>query len=201
MRCSKSCLGMRRLATATLMSALALTACRPAAAPPTDRALERARAAADALTAELAGTLGEELQRGGPAAAIGVCSEVAQAVAAAHSRQGLAVRRVSLRLRNPADRPDDFERARLESWEQGQRSGDTATEIVEVTAAGAGRELRYLRPIFIASVCLKCHGEPTGLDPEVRRLLDKIYPEDQAVGYRVGDLRGAVSVRVALDDD
>lgn len=193
--------GSRLSIAAALLFAIGLAACRPAADPPADEALARARQAADALTAELAGTLGEELQRGGPAAAIKVCSEVAPEVAAAHSQDGLTVRRVSLRARNPADRPDDFERARLEAWERSHPSGETAAELVEVTEEAGARELRVLRPIYVASVCLKCHGDPAELAPEVRQILGEKYPEDPAVGYRVGDLRGAVSVRVALDGD
>ncbi len=69
--------------TVALLLAVALAACRPEAASPADQALERARKAADALTVELAGRLGEELQRGGPAAAISVCSESAPARVAA----------------------------------------------------------------------------------------------------------------------
>lgn len=189
----------KRLVTTTVLLTLALAACGPEAGSPTDQALERAREAADALTVELAGILGEELQLGGPTAAINVCSEVAQRVAASHSRQGLKVRRVSLRARNPADQPDVFERARLEDWEESQRSGGTVSEHVEIIGEGSGRQLRYLRPIFIASVCLQCHGDPAAFAPEVRLLLDEEYPEDQAFNYQIADLRGAVSVRVALD--
>lgn len=163
-------------------------------APP-EWAVERARTAADALTGELAGKLGEELREGGPAAAVAVCSEVAQNIAAEHSREGLSVRRVSLRVRNPADRPDAFERQWLERMEERHRAGEPLSETSEV----AGTELRYMRPLFIAGLCLECHGDPAGFDAEVRQILAERYPEDQAVGYETGDLRGAVSVRVHLE--
>ncbi len=97
--------------------------------------------------------------------------------------------------------PDGFERERLEGWEESLRSGETPSDLVEVAEVGGGRELRYLRPLFIASVCLQCHGDPATFAPEVGQLLGEEYPEDQAVGYEVGDLRGAVSVQVALDDE
>ncbi len=182
------------LVTATALAlAAALSACGGETASPADRALERAHEAADALTAELAGVLGEELQRGGPASAIEVCSEVAQEMAAAHSTRGLDVRRVSLKARNPADQPDAFERTWLKRWEEDLRSGGEVSEHVEIVD---GKTLRYLRPVFIASVCLQCHGDPSTLVPEVRRLIDDSYPQDSALGYAVGDLRGAVSVRV-----
>lgn len=171
-------------------------AAAPAATAPPEWAVERARAAADALTGELAGKLGDELRTGGPVAAITVCSEVAQDIAAAHSREGLTVRRVSLRARNPADQPDAFERQWLERTEKRVRAGETVSETIEVD----GAELRYLRPIFIAGVCMSCHGDPADFDAEVRQRLAETYPDDQAVGYEPGDLRGAVSVRVRLED-
>jgi hypothetical protein len=46
--------------------------------------------------------------------------------------------------------------------------------------------------------CLACHGSPKQFDVAVADLLREKYPDDRAVGYKVGDLRGAVSVRVKL---
>ena len=75
----------------------------------------------------------------------------------------------------------------------GWLAGTKPQEIVE-TADGA---LRLLRPIVVAAPCLTCHGAPANIDPEVRRLLAERYPNDQATGYRTGDFRGAVWVRIA----
>ncbi len=58
--------------------------------------------------------------------------------------------------------------------------------------------LRYLKPITVAAMCLNCHGPRESLAPEIRRILDERYPDDRAIGYRAGDFRGAVSVRIAL---
>jgi hypothetical protein len=56
--------------------------------------------------------------------------------------------------------------------------------------------VRFLRPIRVAQPCLACHGTPATYSPAVRGLLRERYPQDQAVGYQVGDLRGAISVRI-----
>ena len=40
-------------------------------------------------------------------------------------------------------------------------------------------------------MCLNCHGEKAVLAPGVQDALNKIYPDDKAVGYKEGDLRGA----------
>jgi hypothetical protein len=59
------------------------------------------------------------------------------------------------------------------------------------------RNLRYMMPIVLGSpVCLGSHGGPQDIAPEVRDELRCLYPDDKATGYRIGDLRGAVSVKI-----
>jgi hypothetical protein len=54
-----------------------------------------------------------------------------------------------------------------------------------------------MRPIRLTNPrCLNCHGKPENLAPEVKEMLAHLYPEDKAVGYELGDLRGAFSVHV-----
>jgi len=43
-----------------------------------------------------------------------------------------------------------------------------------------------------------CHGAPEQLKPEVRQQLQTLYPADQGVGYAVGQIRGAMTIRKAL---
>jgi hypothetical protein len=170
----------------------------PGREPPPE-ALDRARKAADALTKDLMRTLLRELGEGGPLQAVRVCSEVAQTRVAAHSVDGLSVRRVSLKVRNPADVPDDYERRVLEQLASRHRQGDLPAEVAEVVDEDGLRRLRYLRPIVIGPPCLKCHGDPRTMDPPVRKMIELRYPEDRAVGYQQGDLRGAVSISVKLN--
>jgi hypothetical protein len=163
-------------------------------------ALERAQSASRALAGELKAKLLSEIQAHGPAAAIEVCSEVAQETAAAHSQEDLSVRRVSLKARNPEDLPDPWEEEQLERLAALQQRGDLPPFVARLVGEGAARELRYLEPLTIHAVCLSCHGDPTRFEPGVREILERKYPDDRAVGYLTGDLRGAVSVRVALGD-
>lgn len=162
-------------------------------------AAARAREAADALTADLMSALRAELEAGGPGEAIRVCAEVAQEIAAARSTGGLTVRRVSRRPRNPADRPDAYELARLEAWNETLTAGEALPEeSIERVETEDGAMLRAMRPITVKPLCLQCHGDPESFSPEVREILAESYPEDEAVGYEAGDLRGAISVTVPL---
>jgi hypothetical protein len=188
----------RARAAVALSGATALAAAALVAASDESAALERARA----LTAQLAGALMPRLQQEiaahGTAQALAVCAEVAQPLTAEAAGEGASLRRVSLRARNPADRPDELERRVLEELQAAHAAGALPAERHEVVDGAGGRELRYFKPIVVQPLCLRCHGEPASLEPEVRARLAELYPDDQAVGYREGDLRGAVSVRIPL---
>ncbi|MDD5564919.1 MAG: DUF3365 domain-containing protein [Thermoanaerobaculaceae bacterium] len=183
--------------TMLVAAAGAATPTPPATAvTPGDPALARADAAAAALTTELLGRLRTELDAGGPAKAIAVCSEVAPAIAARLSRDGLTVRRVGTRVRNPANTPDPFEAAVLARWQEALGRGVAPKEDAAWVEAGGVRTLRVMRPITTGKLCLACHGPAATLAPAVRAALAERYPSDRATGYREGELRGAVSVTV-----
>jgi len=56
-----------------------------------------------------------------------------------------------------------------------------------------------MRPIIIGAACLKCHGNEEKISGEVKELIVKKYPDDKAVGYKNGDLRGAVSIKKLIN--
>jgi hypothetical protein len=168
--------------------------------PPADSATVRvARAVADSLGDELMGLLGAALVQGGPALAIHICADSAQVRTLRHWKNGVYIRRVSDRVRNVDDTPDALERQVLQDLAEAGREQRLPRELVQVIRAPDGsHEVQYLRPLLVDERCLPCHGDPAGFDPEVRAVLARRYPKDRATGYAVGDLRGAVSVRVPL---
>ncbi len=186
---------MKRLYLA-LLSALPVLAQQP-----DDASLRRARAATQALAVEVRQLLSDALAAQGYAGAVQACSQVAQqktlAVAAA---QGLPVRRVSLRYRNAASRPDGWENQQLSHLEkQVERNLPVPDEVYEVVKVNGHQELRYLKPIRLEAVCMGCHGDRQALAPGVPEKLKVLYPADKATGYHTGQLRGAISVRVPLN--
>jgi len=148
-------------------------------------------------------TLKKELQAGmqdgGPVNAVSVCNLTAPAIASTYSaRYGWDVGRTSLKLRNPANAPDAWERSVLESFEERKRAGEDPAkmEYYEVIHEDGISELRYMKAIPTAGLCLACHGEQ--LDTVVKARLETLYPDDQALGYRVGDIRGAFTITQPL---
>ncbi|CAK0760490.1 DUF3365 domain-containing protein [Gammaproteobacteria bacterium] len=98
----------------------------------------------------------------------------------------------SLKLRNPKNKPDNWEEQFLrkseESWQAGARS--RIAESSEIVASEKGKEFRYIKAIPTAKICLDCHG--TEVKSNVEAALKQTYPQDQATGYKMGDLRGAI---------
>ena len=176
-----------------------LSACGEDREAQEDAAIAKAEAAIAELSTQLGGKLKQALGEGGPAAAIKVCSEVAQQISREiGEKHGLTIRRTALRVRNPANAPDEWERETLEMLEP--RFNDPKSEVsMEGIVLADSAEVRVLKPIRLQALCAMCHGAPERLDPEVVKTVTAVYPDDQAVGFKPGDLRGAFSVRVPLD--
>lgn len=118
----------------------------------------------------------------GPAEAISVCRLEAPEIADRLSRDGVRVGRASHRLRNPDNRVPAWAAPLLEAY---VASPETRAP---VAVALDGDRVGYVEPILVAPLCLACHGET--IEPGVQTRIDALYPEDEAVGFRTGDVRG-----------
>lgn len=140
----------------------------------------------------------DAVQRHSFTGALAVCREAAPAVAAEISeRRGITIRRTSMKVRNPGNRADAWEVSGLATLEAAIAAGvdPSRAEVFDcVTNEGGEKEFRYLKAIVAEPVCLSCHGE--ALDDAMKKELSAHYPEDKAVGYKPGDLRGAFSVTI-----
>jgi hypothetical protein len=160
-----------------------------------------AKAAIKEFAGSLQTVLKTTMQTGGPVAAIGVCntqaSPISRRVAAEH---GMALSRVSLQNRNPANAPNDWQTLVLEDFEKQKVAGKDVTTLAwsETVNAGDGQEFRFMKAIPTGAVCLNCHG--TKIAPEVSQALAGLYPEDRATGFSEGDIRGAFVVTRKISD-
>jgi len=116
-----------------------------------------------------------------PAHAIDVCRIQAPAIAASVAPDGVRMGRSSHRLRNPANAPADWLQPVIEEYLQESEPVPRQMDLAD------GRKA-WVEPIMTDGVCLACHGEK--LSPAVSDALARYYPEDQATGFKVGDLRG-----------
>jgi hypothetical protein len=162
-------------------------------------AVSEARTAADGLSATLKRMLQEELVAGGFDGAVRVCAERAQAETRTYAAgTGRAIRRVSLKHRNAANTPDPFERRVLEAFEGLPAQERAGAERFEVVREGGRETLRYMRALVTTPLCLTCHGPAERIPFAAREILTRRYPDDRAVDFAVGDVRGAISVRIDL---
>ncbi len=140
----------------------------------------RMLAAKQAMAERLMGELHEALDTTGAPGAIEVCSIRAPEIAAAVSNEyGLLVGRTSFRLRNVANRPPDWAEAAV-----AERVADPQYFV------GPDGQLAALLPITMQERCTMCHGSADAIPEDVETTLAEIYPDDQAVGFAPGDLRG-----------
>ncbi len=161
--------------------------------------LRQARRLADELLEKVRQLLLSELEKGGYEGAVRVCSEIAQEIPREiEKRTGASIRRVSLRYRNPQDAPDEYEREKLEQFDRQNRERALPEESAEIVREGDREYLRYMRPILVGPMCITCHGPAEAIPSAVRAVLAEKYPEDRAMGYRSGDVRGAVSVKIPI---
>jgi signal transduction histidine kinase len=79
----------------------------------------------------------------------------------------------SLKLINPENAPDEFERTALNEFET--KGTKEATKVEKVNSS---HFYRYIAPLYVEETCLKCHLHQ---------------------GYQTGDVRGAISVTVPMD--
>lgn len=160
--------------------------------------IDEARGVATSVPPKLLAVLKAEIEKGGPASAIEVCREQAPALARAASEQtGWSVRRVSLRNRNPKAVPDAWERAALEEFDRRAAAGEApvALEKAEIVTDGGRPYYRYMRALPTQELCVQCHGAPDKLSAAVKAKLAALYPQDSAVGYAPGHIRGAMTIR------
>jgi len=136
--------------------------------------------AVNALASEMMGELTAALDSGDAGAAIAVCKEKAPGVAA-HIKEtyGVKIGRTSHKLRNEANVAP--------GW-----ADPYVADLTEdpTYVAGPNGELGALLPIKLRAECQMCHGPVDGIDEGIMAAISEVYPDDQALGFIEGDLRG-----------
>lgn len=164
---------------------------------------QAARQVAGAFLKELGGHLKAALQGNEPAEAIKICRDIAPAIANRLSLEnGWMVTRVGTRVRNPMiGMPDTWEQRVLTQFQELATKDEPLDEmtLAEVVSEPDGRYFRFMKAIGVKPMCVMCHGDRKAIPEPVRAVLSEHYPHDQALGYQVGQLRGAVSIKQPLD--
>lgn len=145
----------------------------------------------------LGSKLKEALSEGGVPGALEYCNVSAYPlVDSLEKKFGASIKRASLRTRNPKDAPNSMERQILEAYEYNVEQGIDLEENVQRLGDTA---ILYTKPIVLNNgICLNCHGDPeTEIGTENYDLILGLYPEDNATGHKMGDLRGMWSITLS----
>jgi hypothetical protein len=152
---------------------------------------------ADTSQKALAGELMNALKAGGIGEAIKYCNIAAIPVVDSLANLYKAgVKRTSLNTRNPANDPTLIEKQILEAYEY---SHDNNQPIGENVQELDKEHILFTKPIMIGNaMCLNCHGTPgKDIAPKDHDVLKELYPNDNATGYSMGELRGMWSIRLS----
>lgn len=167
-----------------------------------DAALQESRAVAMSLMQQLGAELKKEISANGPDAAIKVCKNIAPELASKLSiEKGWRVTRVSLKTRNPLlGIPDAWEQQALKQFDARAADGEAPDkmEFSESVSEPGGGYFRYLKALPVQPLCLACHGAEEQIPASVKTTLVEQYPHDRAIGYAVGKVRGAISIKRPL---
>lgn len=168
----------------------------------TESQLNQMRSTSMEFMKKLKSILIKGIQQGGVLSAVAVCSDTAQLLTNNFGLQrGVFVKRVSFNNRNEGNFPDEYEKQILNNFKEMHKNNKLTetSENIEIIIEGESKYLRYLKPIFIQAECLNCHGSETDMLQETKELIAKKYPNDKAINYKLGDLRGAVSVKKVIE--
>ena len=102
-------------------------------------------------------------------------------------KSGFSFNNVSDQPRNPEQKADAVELAAMAHFRAHPKE---EMRFVSYTAANGETYYHYTRPIWIEKYCLECHGDKAKAPETIRHLYDTAY------GYKEGELRGVLSIKI-----
>ncbi len=158
--------------------------------------IKEARSLVKAFGSDLKHVLKTSMKSEGPIKALEVCNTQAGPIAKQNSSlSGWDIARTSLKVRNENNAPDEWELTVLHQFEKRKAAGENlkTMEYAETVQQGDKSVYRYMKPIPTAGVCVQCHGGNVG--DEITKKVALLYPNDNATGFNIGDIRGAFSLQ------
>ncbi|MBN2869756.1 MAG: DUF3365 domain-containing protein [Campylobacterales bacterium] len=180
----------------TLIALACISSFLVAAPVSEEHAISKGAAASAALLQKLGGEVKTNMQANGPVKTVEFCSLNALSLTDQIAKETKTqIKRLSLKNRNPVNAAAGEEKALLEKWEKMVQNGQSLpSHELKKTADGG---MVYYKPLLINNeACLKCHGNIAEGSP-LTQAIRSTYPEDKAVGYKMGDLRGMIEVKIS----
>lgn len=180
---------------------IGLAACAASSAWAIDGVPADMEAVAKNLPPKLMAVVRSEIQAHGVDGAVAACNEKAPALAKEASQaNGMQIRRVSLKNRNPKAVPDAWEASVLQDFDRRAAKGEAPASLEAATVEKQNGQtvFRYMKALPTQELCVTCHGQPSQMDSAVLQKIKQMYPADLATGYRAGQIRGAITLKKVL---
>lgn len=147
------------------------------------------RSILDTAKTALKTSLVTAMKESGPIEAVKFCNVHASGVTDdLAQRHGVKISRISNKNRVPANIPDGGGFNVLQRFDNGRMNGNMNASTLLTLDNGHSR---FYEPILVDAPCLTCHGMKDEMVPELVSVIDSLYPNDKAKGFKLGDLRGA----------
>ena len=111
-------------------------------------------------------------------------------------RENFIIRQVSDQYRNRLNKPDSNELNAIKYF----KNNPNAKELYKVYKESDGNDIKkllYFYPLKITQKCLECHGRVEKIPNKVYKKIVNLYG-NSAFNYKIGDIRGVISVNVPL---
>lgn len=155
--------------------------------------LEKGKSIAAATFATLSGNLQKAMQEGGVQNAVSYCNLAASPLVDSLAKVYKAdIRRSAILTRNPANNPTAAELSQFKIYRTTHKAGKTMNPAVQSIDANT---VAFYAPIQLMPLCEKCHGVVgETIAAEDYQLIKQLYPQDEAINFKTGDLRGMWSI-------
>ena len=136
-------------------------------------------------------TLIQGLQHNNLIKALKYCNKEVKQLISKDNEKGFAIKRVSLRPRNKNNYPNLYEKEILEKFNKLSLKDNKklVLEHSEIIKDKNNNKFVYVKAIRIKEVCLNCHG--SNINDDLKKEIEKLYPDDKAINYKLNDIRGA----------
>ena len=106
--------------------------------------------------------------------------------------KNVSVRRMALKTRNEANRADALDQKIFAEYEASIEAKTFSDSDIKVVTEG--NTTRVYKALVTQTACLKCHGGE--ISPQIQAEITKNYPDDKAVAFKEGSLRGMIVAEV-----
>jgi hypothetical protein len=158
-----------------------------------DKPEEMGQLISQAAQRQLGSNLMRAIKEGGYDHAVSFCRVQAKSITDSVGFDYKAqVSRVSDKPRNPKNVASEEEMKYITYYKQAlSQETDWSSKLIETSDS-----YTYYAPIITQALCLNCHGDPQSqINPKTLARLRSDYPQDKAVGYGLGELRGMWKIK------